>query len=384
VSNRVRLCHVFPNFGHGGPEVRTSTLINALEPDFEHIVIALNGNFSGRSRLRTAAPARFVTPPARTVFGLARLLRNQQAELVLTYGWGGTDALLAARLAGISRVVHGEDGFLPDEAFRERPRRRLARRALLRLAATVVVPSRTLCTIARESWRLSPARVSYIPNGVDLARFSIRTPAARAEARRALGISTDETVIGTAGILRVEKNHRRLIRAFADERIRKNTRLLIVGEGPERDALLRLATELGVAPRVLMAGMVEDMPSCYAAMDVFALSSDTEQMPLVLLEAMASGLPAVATAVGDVSTMIGSLNKQFLVPLGDEGRFVEALATLLDDPIRAMVGAENRERCEREFGLDRMVQAYCHLYYTFAASDRAHIPAVRPTSVETR
>jgi glycosyltransferase involved in cell wall biosynthesis len=117
---------------------------------------------------------------------------------------------------------------------------------------------------------------------------------------------------------------------------------------------------------------------------VFALSSDTEQMPLVLLEAMASGLPAVATAVGDVSTMIGSLNKQFLVPLGDEGRFVEALATLLDDPIRAMVGAENRERCEREFGLDRMVQAYCHLYYTFAAGDRAHVPAVRPTSVETR
>src|SRR5262249_14126316 len=127
MSSRLRLCHVFPNFGHGGPEVRTSGLINALEPDFDHTIIALNGNFSGRSRLRPGASVHFVTPPSRSVFGLAGLLRQQHADLVLTYGWGGTDALLGARLAGIGRVVHGEDGFLPDEAFREKPRRRLAR-----------------------------------------------------------------------------------------------------------------------------------------------------------------------------------------------------------------------------------------------------------------
>jgi len=375
---------VFPNFGHGGPEVRTSTLINALGPDFEHTIIALNGNFSGRSRLRPDARATLVTPPGRGVLALARLLRNQQADLVLTYGWGGTDALLAARLAGISRLVHGEDGFLPDEAFRERPRRRLARRALLRLGATVVVPSRTLCDIARESWRLPPARVKHIPNGVDLARFSIPTPAERAAARRALGISANEMVVGTAGLLRVEKNQKRLIRAFADKAIRENTRLLIVGDGPERNDLPRLATELGVAARVQMVGMIEDMPSCYAAMDAFALSSDTEQMPLVLLEAMASGLPAVATAVGDISTMVGSLNERFLVPLGDEARFVEALVALLDDSSRAAIGAENRGKCEQEFSLDGMVQAYRNLYYTFAVGDRARIAAVRPTTAETR
>src|SRR5262245_42555660 len=96
VSGRLRLCPFFPNFGHGGPEVRTSALINALEPDFDQIIIALNGNFSGRSRIRADASVRFETPSAHTVFGLARLLRKQRADLVLTYGWGGTDALLGA------------------------------------------------------------------------------------------------------------------------------------------------------------------------------------------------------------------------------------------------------------------------------------------------
>jgi len=383
VSSRLRLCHVFPNFGHGGPEVRTSGLINALGTDFEHVIIALNGNFSGRSRLRADAPVRFVTPSARTPCGLGPLLRKQHADLLLTYGWGGTDALLGARLAGISRVVHGEDGFLPDEAFRERPKRRLARRVLLRLAETIVVPSRTLCTVARDSWRIPPHHIAYIPNGVDLVRFSVRPPAERARARSALGIATAETVIGTAGILRVEKNYRRLVRAFADAKIRKDTRLLILGEGPERNELVRLSAELGVAERVLMPGLVEDLSPYYAAMDVFAISSDTEQMPIVLLEAMASALPVVSTDVGDVSIMISAANKPFLVPIGDDRGFVDALAALVDGPMRMEVGAQNRAKCEREFGLDAMIRAYRNLYRTFATGARDHVPAI-PTNAETR
>ena len=123
MSRPTRLCHVFPNFGHGGPEVRTTGLVNALGPDFEHIIVALNGNFSGRSRLAADASVRFVTPPTRSVLGLGLLLRKQRADLVVTYGWGGTDALLGARVVGIGRVIHGEDGFLPDEGVREKPQR---------------------------------------------------------------------------------------------------------------------------------------------------------------------------------------------------------------------------------------------------------------------
>jgi glycosyltransferase involved in cell wall biosynthesis len=373
VSRSPRVCHVFPAFANGGPEIRTSTLINALGSEFDHTIIALDGNISGQARFGPADPVHFVTPPARrTVFALAEILRQQQPDLLVSYGWGGTDAVIAGRLAGFgrSRVVHAEDGFLPDEAVRQKPSRRLARRLILRLAATVVVPSRTLCRIGLDAWHLSPARITYIPNGVDLTRFSKSHSADRASIRQQLGIASDETVVGTAGVLRIEKNLARLVRAFASIG-RRDMRLLIVGDGPERQRISELALELGIAPQVMIPGMVQDTAPYYAAMDVFALSSDTEQMPLALLEAMASGLPAVVTDVGDVSTMIGARNKRFLVPADAGQQYGQAMRALVEDPLRQDIGADNREKCTREFSLDRMIRAYRNLYYTFAAGDHA-------------
>src|SRR4051794_7947610 len=139
---RPHLCHIFPAFATGGPEVRTATLIDATGDAFRHTVASLSGELGGRDRVGRRDGVAFVAAPrpggrAASPWALARLLRGLRPDLVLTYGWGGTDGVLAARLCGLRRVIHAEDGFLPDEAGGQKPARLLARRVVLQAPARV-------------------------------------------------------------------------------------------------------------------------------------------------------------------------------------------------------------------------------------------------------
>lgn len=358
------LCHVFPAFATGGPEVRTTVLLNALSDGFHHSIISLNGDTSGRERLDSTADVTFVPAPPRGraghFFTLAGRLRELQPALLLTYGWGGVDAIAAGRLAGLQRIVHMEDGFLPDEAVKQKFKRLMARRFLTRMASWLVCPSQTLVTIARKTWWLPEAHIRFIPNGVDTELFS---PDASAAARQRLGLPLDGLIVGTVGHLRSEKNQERLLRAFAKLEKSASSHLVLVGGGPLREHLGRLASELGVAARVHFPGVIQQPVDWYRAMDLFALSSDTEQMPIALLEAMAVGLPVVATAVGDVAGMVGNANRPFVKPLGDEEGFSRALAKLAADAsLRAELGETNRQHCASQFSLARMIDTYRLMY----------------------
>jgi len=362
------LCHIFPAFGTGGPQVRTAVVINGLNGAFRHTVLALNGDLSCRGRLRdpdaveclAAPPRRRGTPYPLT---LARLLSSVEPDVMVTYNWGGTDGLVAARLCGIRRVIHAEDGFGPDEAHGQKLRRVLARRILLRTASQVVCPSQTLVRIARQVWSLPPHKVHYLPNGVDTSRFAPPAPDEVEAARRKLGIAPAEIVVGSVGQLRAEKNHQRLLRAFAAVASLRPCRLLIVGDGPLQERLTCLARELGVRERVVFTGAVPDPAACYRAMDLFALSSDTEQMPIAVLEAMATGLPVVSTDVGDVRTMLSADNRGYVAPSAREDAYAACLATLLGDPAaRQALGRANRAKCILEYEVGGMVRAYHRLY----------------------
>jgi glycosyltransferase involved in cell wall biosynthesis len=359
-----RLVHVFPAFSTGGPEVRTAGLINAL-PEFSHAVVTLSGDDSGRSRLEAPAAVPIVAPEPGGGWKLSRIGRAIAAlapDLVVTYGWGGTDAIVAAKMAGLGRSLHVEDGFLPDEAHGQKPLRLQARRAAFRLASALIVPSKTLERIATQSWWLPASRVHFVPNGVDTARFAPGDAAARAGARRRVGADPDEVVVGTVAMLRPDKNHARLVRAFADLARERPARLLIVGDGPCRRQLEEQAETLGLSSRVCFAGGQVDTAPSYQAMDVFALSSDTEQMPLSVLEAMASGLPVVSPDVGDVATMVGDAGG-LVTPRGDDAGLAAALRRLsVDEDFRRHAGTANRARAVADFSIDRMTESYRALF----------------------
>jgi glycosyltransferase involved in cell wall biosynthesis len=232
------------------------------------------------------------------------------------------------------------------------------RRLLLPGTRAVIVPSFRLETIAHELWRLAPELVRRIPNGIRLDDFPARdgNPRRRAE----LGIPREAVVIGYVGHLRAEKNPVRLVRALADV----PAHLLMLGDGPERAAVEQTARELGLAARVHLAGHRAAPQDDYRAMDVFALSSDTEQMPVALLEAMASALPVAATDVGDVRRILPEEQGELVVSVASApGALANALARLATDPaLRTRLGSANRAHVEREFTFERMVAAYREVY----------------------
>lgn len=369
------LLHVFSNFVPTGPELRTVELIGAFGRDFRHSILSMNGRTSAAERLPPDADVRILPVPPRagslaTARRLRRLHRESRPDLVLTYGWGAFDMLLAARSAGFRRVIHHEEGFNEDEAERFKRRRVWARRLVLPGAAAVVVPSERLRNVAVDLWRLPPERVRRIPNGVRLDRFAPAdgNPGLRAR----LGIPAQALVVGTVGSLRAVKSHARLLEAVAKAGAAGlDVRLLLVGEGEERPALEARAAAPDLAGRVCFAGYQEAPAPFYRTMDVFALASDSEQMPIALLEAMASSLPAVSIDLGDVRSMLPPEQAPFLVPL--DGAAAAGLAGRIADLARApalrrQLGALNRKRTEERYSFEALCARYREVYESVLVS----------------
>ncbi|HUB47283.1 MAG TPA: glycosyltransferase [Acetobacteraceae bacterium] len=358
------ILHVFPTFAVGGAQVRFAALANHFGPAFRHSVVSLDGALGTSERLRPDLDIRF--PPVAALknamltstLRFRRLLHDWSPSLLVTNNWGAIEWAMA-NLPPIARHVHIEDGFGPEERNRQLRRRAWLRRLVLN-RSTVVLPSRTLQRIALTQWHLPPARVRYIANGIDLARFAPR-PATRAPA--------DPPAIGTVAALRPEKNISRMLRAFA--LLPPPARLTIVGDGPERAMLQAEAQSLSISERVRFTGHIDDPAPLYAGFDVFALSSDTEQMPLSVIEAMAAGLPVAATDVGDVRAMLSPANAAF-VGKPSETELARSLAALLQAPgLRASVGAENQAKARAEFDQAAMFRAYEALWRDDFAAETA-------------
>ncbi len=362
----LRFLHVSPSMGPGGREMRAVELMGMLPRSVEHLVLAFDGDLRALDRAASDVRLRVLDlpPPAR---GLGRIramrerIRAERADLVLTYNWGAIEWVAASTFRGLCPVAHHEDGFGPEEAQGQLARRRLARRLLLRRADAVIVPSRKLHEMARTTWKLPEPPLRYLPNGVDLARF---TPGRDAAADPAL------TFVCVGGV-RKEKNQALAVAAFARSACRKQARLRIVGDGPERAAVEELAVRLSVRERVDMIGNVGDTAPEYRRSDVFLIPSRTEQMPLSLLEAMATALPVVGTDVGDVAAMVDPANRDWIVPPNDEVVLARAMdAAAADARRRAELGRLNRVRVEREYDREACYGAYCALYLDLATRAR--------------
>jgi glycosyltransferase involved in cell wall biosynthesis len=360
------VAHIFPTFAVGGAQVRFAAVANHFGAAFRHLVVALDGNLACRERLLPGLDVTFPRIDAAKHAMLANAwqfrkhLLAWRPDVLVTCNWGAIEFALA-NLWPVTRHLHVVDGFGPEERDSQIRRRVLVRRIALG-RTPVVLPSRNLVRIATEIWKLPPAVIRYVPNGVDLARFAPDRFAPDGARRNAA-----EPVIGTVAALRPEKNIARLLRSFA---ALTAGRLVIVGDGPERPALEALATTLGVSRRVHFAGHHQDPAPFYAGFDIFALSSDTEQMPLSVIEAMAAGLPVVATGVGDVRLMLAAENLPHVTRLDDTaprdaagGAFAGALAVLLADPdLRHRIGLANLDKARRDFDQAAMFAAYGALW----------------------
>ena len=208
-----------------------------------------------------------------------------------------------------------------------------------------------------------------IPNGIDTTSFTPR-PDSRRDSRRELGLPEDAWVVGTVGRLAPEKDQALLVKAMAPL-LGERRRLVIVGEGPERDALSAVIQEAHAESYVRLTGARSDVARLLSAFDAFALPSRTEGLPLVLLEAMASELPVVATSVGGIPDLVVPGVTGLLVPPSDVAAMRAALLSLAESPALAhKLGGAARQRVLALHSVDVMANAYGQLYQ--AARRRAH------------
>lgn len=357
-------CHVFASFGQGGVPLRIAGFLNWLGRDARHLIVALDGDFAACAALDDGLDVRTEAsvPPGRLwsrLKWIKTFLSAESPDLLLTYNWGAVEWALAGRIWPACPHLHFESGFGKEEAQHQLWRRVIFRRFALAKAAALVVPSTTLATLARERWRLPASQIRLIPNGVDVARFSTQPDPSLIPALQA---RTELKVIGTVAPLRPEKNLMRLIRAFAIVSVNQpDARLVIVGDGSERQTLEDGVAKLDLQNKVIFTGHIGAPERVLGLFDIFAMSSDTEQMPNAVLQAMAAGLPVVATDVGDIRRMVAEANRNWIVGLDDDA-LAAALREALSDLRRSQeIGEQNNRRANEIYDISAMYDAYQEL-----------------------
>jgi L-malate glycosyltransferase len=358
---RPRILHVFSTFEAGGPQVRVCRMINHWGDRAQHLIAAHDGRYHARDLLGTRAPVTFVQDlPFKSLWGLGRSLRTADADLVCTYNWGAMDVVLANRFLGHLPLVHHDEGFGADEAVTQNPKRILYRRLAYPGAARIVTVSRNLQAIARDIWKQPEKRIVYLPNGIDVDALS-KPPIAGA--LPGFVRTENEIVIGTVARINEIKNLPLLVEAAAQLRQTQPVKLVIVGDGPHAAAVHAAAQTHAMSDALIMPGFLPRPQDFVRHFDIFALSSNSEQFPISLVEAMAAGLPCATTDVGDCKDMLSNENKAFVTPAGDAPALAKSLATLAQDAIlRRRLGEANRADARRRFSFNAMMRSYATLY----------------------
>ncbi|VWX52777.1 glycosyltransferase [Novosphingobium sp. 9U] len=375
----MRILHLHSSFDRGGKELRAARLMNAFGSGVtHHVVSAVPGALAAASAIErgidVAYPEDFPSLSGRpTPTRLQRLAAAMRGyDLVLTYNWGAMDAVMAHTvfrdLLKLPPLVHHEDGFNEDEAERLKPTRNWYRRLALGRVAALVVPSRLLEAVALGPWQQPRGRVHLIPNGIALGTYAKKP---KADALPRIVKRPGELWVGTLAGLRTVKNLPRLVRAFAG--LPSEWQLVILGDGPEKGAIKAQALSCGVADRVHLPGFAPDPSKAVGLFDVFALSSDSEQFPISMVEAMAAGLPVASPAVGDVAEMVAPENRPLICAPGNDAALAGVLGQLAADAgLRTRVGAANRAHALAHYDEAAMIGSYRSVYAR--AMGRAEFP----------
>jgi sugar transferase (PEP-CTERM/EpsH1 system associated) len=381
VAMPMRIMHVVNDLRKGGLENGLVNLIERMDSTrFEHVVCTVRGlgphaEHLQRRRVRvmsietSASRSRFQTP------ALVNAIRNTRPHLVHSRNWGAIEAVLAARLTRAPSVVHSEHGYDAQTGVGESRRRRYLRRAAFTLADRVITVSSQLRAVHAERTGFPARKITVIHNGVDCARFA-PDASIRDEVRQELDIPLTAFCIGCVANLLPVKDHMTLLGSLRmlDQR-GTDWRLLLVGEGPERPALEAFVqSQSGWRERVAFLGSSSRVPSLLRAMDTFVLASTAEGICNSLLEAMATGLPVVATAVGGNPEVIIDGESGLLFRSGDVETLGHHLTQLSAEPLlRAQFGEQALLRVRREFSIDSMVRAYEALYDSVGAAKHAAV-----------
>lgn len=357
----MRIVHVLQWLEVGGGEMLASRLAGAQRDrgDEVSLVALADGPLQQHLRKRGLEVSILAKRPGFDLSLFKRLIqhfRQMQPDVVHTHDPQSlVYAAAPARLSG-AHVVNSKHG-----VTRETARRMALRRAAAKAVHCFVTVSDSTAEAARDQREVDDRKLTVITNGVDMAAFR-PDPALRREVRRELGLPDHALVIGTVGRQEPVKDPQLLLRAAAPL-LNDETRLLFTGSGSVAPVLEEQRSHLPRPEWVQLLGARDDVGRILNALDIFALTSRTEGLPLVLLEAMACALPVVVTAVGGIPDVITDGVSGLLLPPGDHHAARAALARLRDDSaLRTALGAQARTLVEQRYSFTRMLENYDQAY----------------------
>ena len=365
------IAHVVANFDTGGLENGMVNLLNRIPPQqYRHAVICLAGYTDYSKRIDNPAVDFYALHkrPGKDFnlyIRLWRLLRRLKPQIVHTRNLSALEAQFVAAASGVRARIHGEHGRDVFDLEGKNRKYNVLRKLARPLVKQYICVSRDLAQWLVDTVNVSPKRVKQIYNGVDMARFKVG-------GKQTIGpegfANSDSIVIGSVGRMVGVKDYANLVRAFHQLTQRVPTlssrlRLVIIGEGGERSKCQALIDELGLSDRTWFPGARSDVNELMRGFDIFVLSSLGEGISNTILEAMASGLPVVATAVGGNPELVDAKETGLLVPSADSPALAEALGWYVEHPqIMRAHGAAGRAAAERRFSMDAMVSQYSEIY----------------------
>ncbi|HEX8406042.1 MAG TPA: TIGR03088 family PEP-CTERM/XrtA system glycosyltransferase [Duganella sp.] len=367
------IVHLIHQLDVGGLENGLINLINHLPPErYRHAIVCLKDHTDFARRIERPG-VEVISINKREgkdwahYVRLFKTLKRLQPLLIHTRNLASIEGQLLAVAAGVRLRVHGEHGRDMQDLHGRNLRYRLLRKLLRPLIGHFITVSKDL-----EAWLVGaigvrPQQVTHIRNGVDSVRFHPRL-GPRAAVGPAGFLSEDAFVIGSVGRMAEVKDYMSLVHAFllllaADDTAQEQMRLIIIGDGPCRQACLDVLRRAGVEHLAWLPGSRDDISQLMRAMDVFALPSLAEGTSNTILEAMASGLPVVATAVGGTVDLVRGGWTGTLVPPQAPTLLADAIGAYYRIPgLGAHHGTRGRRRVLAEFSLTAMADAYLAVY----------------------
>ena len=380
---KVKVARIVARLNIGGPAVHIINLMAGLDPDrFENLLIVGRpgpnegdmgylASQKGIDPLIIPGLGRELSPlwDAQTIFKLARILRRQRPHIVETHtAKAGAVGRLAARLAGVPILIHVFHGHVFHSYFGPAKTELFINieRGLARLTDRIITISPAQRRDVVDVYRIAPPeRVLTIPLGLDLGPFEAARQSCQGQFRSSLGISPDMPLVGFVGRLTSVKNPSQFIEV-AGRVVRESpqVRFVLVGDGELRPALEKQVGALGLAQTVIFAGWQANMPAVYSDLDLLVLTSLNEGTPVTVIEALATGVPVVASEVGGVPDVVTHQETGLLVPSGDAEATAQAILQFLRAPERAQRLAIAGQRVVLgRFDLSRLVSDMDALYH---------------------